>query len=114
MANEILVYKDCTHVFQATLTSGGSTWDISAVTEITLTVKTEKGDGISAEFTLTKTGGDIAFATDGTDGVINITFDNSETANIDIRNYVYDIRVILSGESYTPLEGVLTVEDTVT
>ena len=39
MTDEIEIYKGRDHTFRATLTSGGSTWDISTATNIDFTVK---------------------------------------------------------------------------
>ena len=108
MGNDITVIQNRTHTFQATLTSGGSTWDISSATEIYFTVKQNIAD-TSNKFQLTKTGGGITAATDYTDGVINIAIDNSNTATLS-GSYIYAIDVTLGGETYQCIHDSFIVD----
>jgi len=112
MANEITVIKNRTHTFQASLTSGGSAWNISTATEYEFTVK-ENIDSTSNEFQLTKTGGGIVNDDDGSDGVINITIDNSKTSSSTPGTFIWGLDVTIGGETYQVMTGVLTIEKSV-
>lgn len=101
------VIKNRTHTLQATLTNDGAVWDISTATEIYFTVATI--EGASGVINHTLGGGEIAFATDGSDGVINITVDNSDTASLSLGGYVFGIDVTIGGETYQALCGIFTI-----
>lgn len=111
MGNDITVKLNRTHTFQATLTSGGSTWDISSNSDINMSVK-EDIDQSGTNIALSRTGGEIAHVTDGSDGKINITVDNSKTTGM-LGAYIYGIDVTLSGEEYEAMTDAFTVEKTV-
>lgn len=108
----IEVYINRDSDWQATLTDGGETWDISSATEITFTVKKEKSD-TTAKFTKKKTTGGITWKTDGTDGIINIAINPTDTNGLDAGVYRYGVKVTLGGENYETLEGKFTIKNTV-
>lgn len=96
MSNVLIVYKSRTNVFVVSLG-----YDVSADT-ITGKIKTESGEEI-AEW-------DIANVTDGTDGKITLTLDNSVTADIEHARGITDLKRIKAGEPYQIFAKPLEVE----
>ena len=85
MATDIIITRNRTFTFQAhleqynTTTSAWEDWDVSTATEIYLTVANEHEGAVVLQ--ITYTGGGLTFATDGSDGLVNIAIDNSDTAD---------------------------------
>lgn len=116
MPDEISIYKGMDHTFRATVTTGAATWDISGATNIDITVKQYKS---STSATLSYAGtpllaNKIAWGSDGTDGVIDISFLDSETSALTAGQYVYDIKITdAGGLKHTPIDSILTIKETV-
>jgi hypothetical protein len=86
----------------------GQIVDMSGATEIRCAVSSAASDA-SALFSMSKTGGDIAFETDGTDGVLLIYPDAAETAPLN-GQYHFEIDATFGGPTLeTILTGVLLI-----
>jgi len=109
MANDITLFRNDSNVIRCTvLDEAGSIFNLHLATAKFSVRETE--DSIAL---LTKiTGNGITFH-DETGGILDITIDAEDTAEMS-DDYVYDIEVTKLGEVYTVVKAVLTIEKDVT
>lgn len=96
MSDSIIVYKDRTNVITASLGI-----DVSGDT-LTSEIRTESGTLIATW--------DVVFDSDGTDGELILTLDNSDVTSIGYPSGLMDIKRVTAGEPLAVFEEPIEVE----
>jgi hypothetical protein len=96
MSNTLVVFKERTNVITVSLGI-----DVSGDT-LTSEIRTQSGTLIATW--------DVAFDSDGSDGELILTLDDSDTSSIDFPNGLMDIKRVSGGEPLPVFDRPLEVE----
>lgn len=96
--NEINVYKNRTNIVQVSLG-----YDVS---QDTLTSEIRAGKDVTSDLIVAW---DISFDTDGTDGELIFTIDDSASSQISANDGFMDIKRVTGGEPVVVFDGLITV-----